>query len=106
MAEISDFTKDAVWNTLCDLEWHIRYFSAMHEQKRRRYRFIRLTLLLGVFLDGFLFFGSRDIQWLFYVAVALGVALAGLTHLGCGNQRRNRCGRFADNICRMQAIET
>ena len=79
MAEISDFTKDAVWNTLCDLEWHIRYFSAMHEQKRRRYRFIRLTLLLGVFLDGFLFFGSRDIQWLFYVAVALGVALAGLT---------------------------
>ena len=79
MAEIPDFSKDAVWNTICDLEWHIRYFSDMHDRKRRKYRYFRVTLLGGVFLDGFLFFGSTDVQWLFYVAVALGIALAGLT---------------------------
>ena len=79
MAAISETTKDAVWTTKCDLEWHVRYFSAMHDHKRRVYRLIRLGLLLGVFVDGFLFFASTTYETVFYFAIALGIGLAGLT---------------------------
>ena len=79
MATVSEVTRKTVWNTLCDLEWYIRYFSSMSDRRKRRYRFIRFGLVLGVFVDGALFYVGTEISWVFALGVAFGFALAAIT---------------------------
>ena len=79
MATVSEVTRKAVWDTLCDLEWYIRYFSSMSDQRQKRYRCIRFGLVLGVFVDGALFYVGTEISWVFALGVAFGVALAAIT---------------------------
>lgn len=79
MAMVSDVTRRAVWNTLCDLEWYVRYFSSMSERRQKRYRWIRFGLLLGVVAEGTLFYVGADVPVVFAIGIAFGLALAALT---------------------------
>ena len=80
MEPVTDQTRSAVWNTLCDLEYNWRYYDAMADKHRRRYRALRFTILAGVpvFL-AVVYFAAAAAPWLFYVGVALGALLAALT---------------------------
>ena len=79
MATVSEITRRAVWNTLCDLEWYVRYFSSISERRQKRYRLIRFGLLLGVVAEGTLFYVGADVPLVFAIGIAFGLALAALT---------------------------
>ena len=79
MAIVSDITRKAVWDTLCDLEWQMRYYRAMADRRQRIHRWVRLALLVGVAVEGGILYGGTLYPWLFYVGIAGGLALAGLT---------------------------
>ena len=79
MATVSDIMRKAVWDTLCDLEWQMRYYRAMADRRQRVHRWVRLALLVGVAVEGGILYGGTLYPWLFYVGIAGGLALAGLT---------------------------
>ena len=79
MSAVSDSTRKAVWDTLCDLEWQMRYYRAMADRRQRIHRWVRLALLVGVAVEGGILYGGTLYTWLFYVGIAGGLALAGLT---------------------------
>ena len=80
MEPIADQTRNAVWSTLCKLEWNWRYYDAMADKYRRRYRALRFTILAGVLVElVVVYFAAAAAPWLFFVGVALGALLAALT---------------------------
>lgn len=79
MAIVSDITRKAVWDTLCDLEWQTRYYRAMADRRQRIHRWVRLALLVGIAVEGGILYGGTLYSWLFYVGIVGGLALAGLT---------------------------
>ena len=79
MTAVSDITRKAVWDTLCDLEWQMRYYRAMGDRRQRAHFWLRLALLAGIVVEGGLLYGGTAYFWLFYVGVVGGLALAGLT---------------------------
>ena len=79
MSAVSDITRKAVWDTLCDLEWQMRYYRAMADRRQRIHRWVRLALLVGVAVEGGILYGGTLYTWLFYVGIAGGLVLAGLT---------------------------
>ena len=79
MASVSDITRKAVWDTLCDLEWQMRYYRAMADRRQRIHRWVRLALLAGIAVEGGILYGGTIYPWLFYVGIVGGLALAGLT---------------------------
>ena len=79
MVAVTDITRKAVWDTLCDLEWHMRYYGAMADRRHSAHRWMRFALLLGVAAEGGILYGGTLYPWLFYVGIVGGLALAGLT---------------------------
>ena len=79
MEPVADHTRSAVWNTLCDLEYNWRYYDAMADKYRRRYRALRFTILAGVLGELVVIYFAMAAPWVFFVGVALGVLLAALT---------------------------
>lgn len=79
MPAVSDVTRKAVWDTLCDLEWQMRYYRAMADRRQRIHRWLRLALLVGIAVEGGILYGGTIYPWLFYVGIVGGLALAGLT---------------------------
>ena len=79
MTAVTDQTRVAVWNALCDLEWNARYYLEMSKMWQKRHRLLRYGIVGGVFLDGALFYAGTIYPWLFLVAVAGGLVLAALT---------------------------
>ena len=79
MAAVTDITRRAVWDTLCDLEWQMRYYQAMADRRQRIHRWVRLALLVGIAVEGGILYGGTIYPWLFYVGVVGGLGLAGLT---------------------------
>ena len=79
MAVVSDITRKAVWDTLCDLEWQMRYYRAMADRRQRIHRWVRLALLVSIAIVGGILYGGTIYPWLFYVGIVGGIALAGLT---------------------------
>ena len=79
MEPVTDQTRSAVWNTLCDLEYNWRYYDAMADKHRRRYRALRFTILAGVPVFLAVVYFAAAAPWLFYIGVALGALLAALT---------------------------
>ena len=79
MAAVSDVTRKAVWDTLCDLEWQMRYYRAMGDRRQRIHRWARLALLVSIAVEGGILYGGTIYSWLFYVGVVGGLGLAGLT---------------------------
>lgn len=76
---VTDITRKAVWDTLCDLEWQVRYFTTMADRRRHLHQWMRFSLLLGVAAEGGILYGGTLLPWLFYVGIIGGLALAGLT---------------------------
>lgn len=79
MEPVTDETRNAVWDTLCDLEWNKRYYSAMADSYRRRQRWLRFAILAGVLIEAATFYAATMHGWVFYIAVVGGVLLTALT---------------------------
>lgn len=79
MAAVTDQSRAAVWGTLCDLEWNMRYYTALAEHYRLRHRMLRFAILASVPVEGALLYGATDYSWLFIPAIVLGIVLAALT---------------------------
>jgi hypothetical protein len=79
MAFVAEQTRTAVWNNLCDLEFHVRYFTALADQFRFRHRLVRGGILGSVPVEGvLLYFGTVE-PLLFWAAGVVFVQLAFLT---------------------------
>ena len=76
---VSEITRLAVWDTLCDLEANVRYCVALSDQRQRYHKAVRFGLLVGITLEGGLLFGATQIPWLFWLGVFFGLSLAVLT---------------------------
>ena len=79
MENVDPLTRKAVWVTLCDLEWHIRYCSALADRNQYRHRMIRVAILLGVIFEGGLLYGGTLNPWVFIPGIVVGLALACIT---------------------------
>ena len=79
MVLVTDQTRVAVWDTLCDLEWNERYYLEMAKQRQQIHRILRYAIVGGVFADGALFYAGTIHAWLFFVALFGGVVVAVLT---------------------------
>ena len=79
MEPVTDQTRSAVWNTLCDLEWNTRYYTAMAELYRRRHRWLRFTILAGVLVEAAILYAATAHDWAFLVGAIGGLVLTGLT---------------------------
>lgn len=79
MASVTDQTRGAVWYTLCDLEWNVRYYTAMADLYRRRYLWLRFAILAGVFVEAAILYAGTIYPWAFYIGAFGGLALAVLT---------------------------
>ena len=108
MAIVSDITRKAVWDTLCDLEWQTRYYRAMADRRQRIHRWVRLALLVGIAVEGGILYGGTLYPWLFYVGIVGGLALAGLTVWDalCNYARDVAECRLAAETCSMLMDDT
>ena len=74
--KVSDQTRLAVWNTLCDLEWNVRYYTELAGIHLRRHRWIRLLLLTGILADAALFYAGATYTLALYAGIAVAIPLA------------------------------
>ena len=79
MEPVTDETRNAAWDTLCDLEWNRRYYSAMADSYRRRQRWLRFTILAGVMIEAATLYAATMHGWMFYIAAIGGLLLTVLT---------------------------
>lgn len=79
MEPVTDETRKAVWDTLCDLEWNKRYYGAMADAYRRRHRWLRFTILIGVLIEAAALYAVATQSWMFYIGAVGGVLLTALT---------------------------
>ncbi len=76
MATMTTQTRNAVWGTLCDLEWNKRYYAAMADKYKRTHLSVRFAILSGIVAEGFILYFVREYEWLFLAGLALGLLLA------------------------------
>ena len=76
---VSEVTRLAVWDTLCDLEADVRYCVVLSDKRLRFHKAVRFGLLVGITLEGGLLFGATQIPSLFWFGVFFGLVLAALT---------------------------
>lgn len=76
MTMMTEQTRTAVWGTLCDLEWNKRYYAAMADKYKHGHLSIRFAIISGLFAEGFILYFARGYEYLFGVALALGLLLA------------------------------
>lgn len=76
MQQVTDQTNRAVWNTLCNLEWNVRYYTELAVKRRRYYWRLRYAILIGVLIDAGLFYIGGTYTGAFYAGLAVGVLLA------------------------------
>ncbi len=79
MATVAEQTRTVIWNNLCDLEFHVRYFTALADRCRFRHRLVRGGILGSVPVEGALLYFATDEAWLFWLAGVVFVILAFLT---------------------------
>ena len=51
MEPVSDQTRIAVWDTLCNLERNVRYYGALGDRFQRWHRRLRFGILAGVVVE-------------------------------------------------------
>ncbi len=79
MASVTDQTRRAVWETLCDLEYNRRYYTVLADKYRSRHRMMRFGILGSVPIEGAILYAATDYSWLFIPAIVVGIVLAALT---------------------------
>ena len=105
---VAPLTRQAVWDALCDLEWHIRYCSAFADRNHSRHRMMRVAILLGVIFEGGLLYGGTLNSWVFIPGVIFGLALAGLTVWDATSNYANDAAifRMVVVLCQRLRVET
>ena len=101
MATITEQTRNAVWGTLCDLEWNRRYYAAMADKYRRNHLAVRFTIVFGLVVEGaILYFATRNdgSDWLWGLGLSLGLFLAFITIL-------DALSDYAQNAANLQTAE-
>ena len=73
---VSQLTRLAVWDTLCDLEANIRYCVVLSNKQRRLHKWVRFGLLLGISFEGAILYTGTLIPWFFLVGIGGGLILA------------------------------
>ena len=106
MAAVSDITRQAVWDTLCDLEWHIRYCSALADRNYLRHRIIRVAILVGVIVEGGLLYGGTINPWIFVPGAFVGLALACVTVWDATANYANDAAVFRMAVILCQRLKT
>ena len=106
MAAVPDITRKAVWDTLCDLEWHIRYCSALADRNSFRHRMLRVAILAGVLLEGVLLYGGTLSAWVFIPGAIVGVLLAGVTVWEATSDHANDAAVFRMVVILCQRLRT
>ena len=61
---VSDVTRNDVWGMMLDLERQVRYYGALADRYGLWYRVIRFALLMGVVLEGGIFYFFSGQPWL------------------------------------------
>ena len=114
MEPIADQTRNAVWSTLCKLEWNWRYYDAMADKYGRRYRALRFSALvsvvpiLAVLAVEVGYPDLLDIPWVFSIVVAFGVLLVVLTLWDAFSDRARDAAtlRVTAHLCDDLKLET
>ena len=104
MDSVDPLTRKAVWDTLCDVEWHIRYCTALGDRNHFRHRLIRVAILLGVILEGGLLYGGTLNTWVFVPSIIVGLMLAGLTVWDATSNYANDAAIFKVVIILLQRL--
>ena len=78
MEPVSDQTRIAVWQALCDLERNVRYYGALADRCRRRHRWLRFAILTSVVMEAGVVYFAMTNPWASYIAMALGALLVAL----------------------------
>jgi hypothetical protein len=106
MAAVPDITRKAVWDTLCDLEWHIRYCSALADRNSFRHRMLRVAILAGVIAEAVLLYGGTLSTWVFIPSAVGGVLLAGVTVWEATSDHANNAAVFRMVVILCQRLRT
>lgn len=106
MAEVSDITRKAAWDTLCDLEWHIRYCSAMADRNHLKHRVIRVAILVSVVVEGGLLYGGTINPWVFVPGAFVALALACITVWDVTSNYANDAAVFRMAVILCQRLKT
>lgn len=78
MKVVTDSTRKAVWDFLCDLEMYVRYYRAKADGMQRRFFQLRVCMLMSVLVEGLLLFQTTGQPWSLFVIMPVGAAMAGL----------------------------
>ena len=79
MEPVTDQTRTAVWQVLCDLEWNTRYYGALADRYRFRHRALRFVILIGLLGEAATFYVATMNPWLFWIGAVFGALLVALT---------------------------
>ena len=79
MEPVREQTCGAVWDTLCDLGWNTRYYTAMADLYRHRHRWLRFVIFAGVLIEAATLYAATMHEWVFYVGAVGGLLLLTLT---------------------------
>ena len=91
---------------MCDLEWHIRYCSALADRNQRRHRMIRVAILAGVIVEGGLLYGGTLNSLVFIPSVVMGLVLAGITVWDATSDYANDAAVFRMVVILCQRLRT
>lgn len=78
MAMVTDHTRLAVWNFLCDLDMCVRYYGERSDKLQRYFIALRLVLLTSVLTEGLLMYLTADQSWSLWVVIPFGIVMGGL----------------------------
>ena len=78
MKVVTDPTRKAVWDFLCDLEMYVRYYRAKADGMQRRFFQLRVCMLMSVLVEGLLLFQTAGQPWSLFVIIPVGAVMAGL----------------------------
>ena len=78
MKVVTDPTRKAVWDFLCDLEMYVRYYRAKADGLQRRFFQLRFCMLTSVLVEGLLLFQTAGQPWSLFVIIPVGAVMAGL----------------------------
>ena len=79
MEPVTDQTRIAVWQALCDLERNVRYYGPLADRHRRWHRRLRFAILAGVVVESAVVYFATTNLWASYIAMAFGALLVVLT---------------------------
>ena len=79
MWNISSWSRDAVWDILCDLHRNALYYTELGMKRRRWHRWLQFAILIGIVTDAGFFYIGVTHTWAFYAGLVVFALLAVVT---------------------------